>query len=83
MIINKPLVANNIGCIHVVFKIVDSRDAVIKATWMYSRRILRAAWIQPAVRPYSFYFITAAITETSTNNSGRARLASTQARAGE
>ena len=46
---NKPQVANNIGCIHVVFKIVDSKDAVIKATRMYLRRILRATWIQPAV----------------------------------
>jgi len=43
MPINKTQAANNIGCIHVVFKIVDSKDAAIKATWMYSRRILRAA----------------------------------------
>ena len=49
MAINKPQVANNIGCVRVVFKIVDSKDAVIKATRMYSRRILRATWIQPAV----------------------------------
>jgi hypothetical protein len=49
MAINKPQIAINIGCVHVVFKIVDSRDAVIKATWMYSRRILRATWIQPAI----------------------------------
>jgi len=47
--INNPQVVNIIGCIHVVFKIVDSKDAVIKATWMYLRRILRAAWIHPAV----------------------------------
>ena len=49
MAINKTQVANNIGCIHVIFKIVDSKDAVVKATWMYSRRILRVTWIQPAV----------------------------------
>ena len=49
MTINKPQVANNIDCIHVVFKIVDSKDTVTKATRMYSRRILRTTRIQPAV----------------------------------
>ena len=34
MAINKTQVANNIGCIHVVFKIDDSMDAVIKTTWI-------------------------------------------------
>ena len=32
MTINTPQVAINIDCVHVVFKIVDSKDAVIKAT---------------------------------------------------
>ena len=42
MFINNPQVANNVGCIRVVFKIVDSKDAVINATQMYLRRILKA-----------------------------------------
>jgi len=49
MAINKPQVVSNIGCVREVFKIDDSKDAVIKATWKYSRRILRTTWIQTAI----------------------------------
>jgi hypothetical protein len=32
MTINKPKVAKKVGCIRVIFKIVGSRDAAVKAT---------------------------------------------------
>jgi len=49
MTINKTQAANNIGVSLWFSRLMTARDAVIKATWMYSRRILRAAWIQAAV----------------------------------